>query len=167
MVNIFLFLYIFLTSVSYSKENNKIDLNGFWFECEYSFKTSPPTDNCKMLDDDGFEFTEAEVKYIKNVSSKEINCKKNRVGQCFKHSTKSINVIVKRKNRVKFYNSKLIISFLGCKQIYNLSINEFYVSASPTKKKCFWAGKKIFYIKKYKGKVIKLSNNNDKPFSNN
>ena len=29
-------------------------LEGAWFECEFSGKTTPPSDNCKMLDNDGF-----------------------------------------------------------------------------------------------------------------
>ena len=28
-------------------------LDGAWFECEFSGKTSQPTDNCEMLDNDG------------------------------------------------------------------------------------------------------------------
>ena len=32
-------------------------LEGAWFECEFSGKTTPPSDNCKMLDNDGFIFS--------------------------------------------------------------------------------------------------------------
>ena len=31
-------------------------LDGAWFECEFSGKTSQPTDNCEMLDNDGYIF---------------------------------------------------------------------------------------------------------------
>ena len=30
------------------------ELKGAWFECEFSGKTSKPTDDCNMLDNDGF-----------------------------------------------------------------------------------------------------------------
>ena len=32
------------------------ELKGAWFECEFSGKTSKPTDDCDMLDNDGFIF---------------------------------------------------------------------------------------------------------------
>ena len=32
-------------------------LDGAWFECEFSGKTSQPTDNCEMLDNDGVIFS--------------------------------------------------------------------------------------------------------------
>ena len=47
-----------------------------------------------MLDDDGFNFKENVAINIKNISSKETKCKKNKIGQCFQSNTKSINVTV-------------------------------------------------------------------------
>ena len=38
---------------------------------------------------------------------------------------------------------------------YNLNGDKInYVEASPDKNKCFWAGKKVFFLKKYDGKLI-------------
>ena len=37
---------------------------------------------------------------------------------------------------------------------YILENKNNYVQASPNKKKCFWAGKKVFYLKKFNGKLI-------------
>ena len=93
MKNIFNFLIIlFLFFSNHLFANDVKNMKGFWFECEFSGKTSPPVDNCKMLDDDGFKFEHKRVIHVKNISSKEKNCKKQRIGQCFKIDTKSIIV---------------------------------------------------------------------------
>ena len=65
---------ILLPQFVYAKEN--LILKGYWFECEFSEKTTPPKDQCEMLDDDGFNFKEDVAINIKNISSKETNCKK-------------------------------------------------------------------------------------------
>ena len=95
---------ILLPQFVYAKENLK--LNVYWFECEFSEKTTPPKDKCEMLDDDGFNFKEDVAINIKNISSKETKCKKNKIGQCFQSNTKSINVTVGGSNQVKFQDSK-------------------------------------------------------------
>ena len=46
------------------------------------------------------------------------------------------------------------LSFLGCGQVFHLKDKVDYVEANPDKKKCFWAGKKVFYLKKYDGELI-------------
>ena len=66
-----------LPKFAYAKEN--LVLKGYWFECEFSKKTTPPKDQCQMLDDDGFIFRENTAINIKNISSKEINCKKKKL----------------------------------------------------------------------------------------
>ena len=99
-----------LPHIANTKEN--LVLKDYWFECEFSEKTTPPKDQCEMLDDDGFIFKENAAMYIKNISSKETNCKKNKIGQCFRSNTKSINVKVGRLDQVKFQDSHLILTFL-------------------------------------------------------
>ncbi len=148
-----LFLSIILCSkIIQAKEN--IVLNGYWFECEFSGKKTPPTDICNMLDDDGFEFKKEFAINIKNISSSETNCKKNKVGQCFNFKTKTIKIKTGRSDKIKFQNSNLILSLLGCDQKFKLKINKHFVEAIPDKKKCFWTGKKHFYLKKFVGEVI-------------
>ena len=83
-----------LPKFAYAKEN--LVLKGYWFECEFSGKTVPPKDQCEMLDDDGFNFKGNVAINVKNISSKETKCKKNKIGQCFQSNTKSINVTVGR-----------------------------------------------------------------------
>ena len=152
MKNLILFLILmFLPHTANTKEN--LVLKDYWFECEFSEKTNPPKDKCEMLDDDGFIFKENAAMYIKNISSKETNCKKNKIGQCFRSNTKSINVKIGRSDEVKFQNSNLNLTFLGCSQKFKLKNYINFIEAMPDKKKCFWTGKKHFYLKKYNGSV--------------
>ena len=129
-------------------------LDGAWFECEFSGKTSQPTDNCEMLDNDGFIFSNNVAAHISVIDSQETNCKKNKIGQCFQSNISFITVRQGRKDKVKFEDSKLILTFLGCGQVFYLTSKIDYIQAKPDAKKCFWAGKKIFYLKKYNGKLI-------------
>ena len=143
---------ILLPHIANAKEN--LVLKDYWFECEFSEKTTPPKDQCQMLDDDGFIFKENAAINIKNISSEETNCKKNKIGQCFLSNTKSINIKIGRSDKVKFQNSNLILTFLGCSQKFKLKNYINFIEAMPDKKKCFWTGKKHFYLKKYNGSVI-------------
>ena len=129
-------------------------LDGAWFECEFSGKTSPPSDNCQILDNDGFIFSKNVAAHISVIDSQETNCKKNKIGQCFQNNLSFITVRRGRKDKVQFENSKLILTFLGCGQVFHLKNKIDYIEAKPDEKKCFWAGKKIFYLKKYNGKLI-------------
>ena len=129
-------------------------LDGAWFECEFSGKTSQPTDNCEMLDNDGFIFSNNIAAHISVIDSQETNCKKNKIGQCFQSNISFITVRQGRKDKVRFEDSKLILTFLGCGQVFYLTSKIDYIQAKPDAKKCFWAGKKIFYLKKYNGKLI-------------
>ena len=129
-------------------------LDGAWFECEFSGKTSQPTDNCEMLDNDGFIFSNNIAAHISVIDSQETNCKKNKIGQCFQSNINFITVRQGRKDKVKFEDSKLILTFLGCGQVFYLTSKIDYIQAKPDAKKCFWAGKKNFYLKKYNGKLI-------------
>ena len=129
-------------------------LDGAWFECEFSGKTSQPTDNCEMLDNDGFIFSNNIAAHISVIDSQETNCKKNKIGQCFQSNISFITVRQGRKDKVKFEDSKLILTFLGCGQVFYLTSKIDYIQAKPDANKCFWAGKKNFYLKKYNGKLI-------------
>ena len=152
MKNLIIFLIlIILPQFTNAKEN--LVLKGYWFECEFSEKKAQPKDQCKMLDDDGFNFKGNVAINVKNISSKEINCKKNKIRQCFQSNTKSINVTVGRSDQVKFQDSNLILTFLGCSQRFKLKNYINFIEAMPNKKKCFWTGKKHFYLKKFDGSV--------------
>ena len=143
-------LFFFLSFKTYAVQ----ELKGTWFECEFSGKTTKPTDDCKMLDNDGFIFNKNIAAHISVIDSQEPNCKKNKFGQCFPSDLKFVTVRKGRKDKVSFEKGKLILSFLGCGQVFHLKDRVKYVEAVPDKKKCFWAGKKVFYLKKYNGKLI-------------
>ena len=152
MKNLIIFLILMLLpQLSYAKDN--LALKGYWFECEFSEKTAPPKDQCEMLDDDGFDFKDNIAIKIKNISSKETKCKKNKIGQCFQSNANSINIKVGRSDKIKFQNSNLILTFFGCSQKFILKNSSNFIEAIPDRKKCFWTGKKHFYLKKFNGLV--------------
>ena len=150
--------FLLIVTLLFFNFSNKVfaveKLDGAWFECEFSGKTSQPTDNCEMLDNDGFIFSNNIAAHISVIDSQETNCKKNKIGQCFQSNISFITVRQGRKDKVKFEDSKLILTFLGCGQVFYLTSKIDYIQAKPDAKKCFWAGKKIFYLKKYNGKLI-------------
>ena len=78
MKNLIIFLVLMLLP-QFANAKESLVLNGYWFECEFSEKTAPPKDQCEMLDDDGFNFKENIAINIKNISSKETKCKKNKI----------------------------------------------------------------------------------------
>ena len=153
-IKLLLFCILVLTSILNSKAFAVEKLEGAWFECEFSGKTSIPTDNCKMLDNDGFIFSKNIATHISVINSQETQCKKNKIGQCFPSEISFVNVRKGRQDKVDFRDSKLILTFLGCNQLFHLKNKIDYVQASPDNKKCFWAGKKVFYLKKYDGKLL-------------
>ena len=79
--------------------------------------------------------------------------KKNEIGHCFQSNTRSIYVTIGRSDQVKFQDSNLILTFLGCSQKFKLKNYINFIEAMPDKKKCFWTGKKHFYLKKFDGSV--------------
>ena len=73
-------LFTLIAYLSVNKQSFAIEkLTGAWFECEFSGKTSKPTDDCKMLDNDGFVFNNNIAMHISVVDSQETNCKKNKI----------------------------------------------------------------------------------------
>ena len=153
-IKLLLFCTLVFTSILNSKAFALEKLEGAWFECEFSGKTSIPTDNCEMLDNDGFIFSENIATHISVINSQETQCKKNKIGQCFPSEISFVNVRKGRQDKVDFHDSKLILTFLGCNQVFHLKNKVDYVQASPDNKKCFWAGKKVFYLKKYDGQLL-------------
>ena len=102
-------------------------LSGAWFECEFVGKTTKPTDDCNMLDNDGFIFENNIATHISVIDSQETNCKKNKFGQCFQSNLKFIKVRKGRQDKVNFEDSKLTLIFLGCGQVFHLVNKRKYV----------------------------------------
>ena len=128
--------------------------DGTWFECEFAGRTSPPEDDCAMLDDDGFIFDDDTVTYIKVIDSKETDaCKKQRAGQCFRADEPAVTVTRNRKGEAEFTSNTIGIRFIGCTQIFHTTSIGEYIEARPDAQRCLWAGKKHFYLRRYNGMV--------------
>lgn len=128
--------------------------NGIWFECEFASRTSPPGDGCAMLDDDGFIFEGNTVTYIKVIDSTETDaCKKQRAGQCFRADAPAITVTRNRKGEAEFTPGTIGIRFIGCTQVFHTTQLADYIEAKPDASRCFWAGEKHFYLRRYNGMV--------------
>lgn len=126
--------------------------DGLWFECEYSGRQAPPRDDCALLDDDGFFFETGKVTYMKVLDSDEEKaCKKERKGQCFWADTPSITVSAGRKGNAEFTENSIGLRFMACTQIFHTSPIKNYIEARPDEDRCFWAGEKYFYLRKYNG----------------
>ena len=100
-------LFLFLSFKTYAVQ----ELKGAWFECEFSGKTSKPTDDCNMLDNDGFIFNKNIAAHISVVDSQEPNCKKNKFGQCFQSDLKFVTVRKGRQDKVEFSKRKADFNF--------------------------------------------------------
>ena len=133
--NLSLFCKVVFFVIVYSQAFALEKLDGAWFECEFSGKTSIPTDNCQMLDNDGFIFYKNIATHISVINSQETKCKKNKFAQCFPSKIKFVNVKKGRQDKVQFRKNKLILTFLGCNQVFHLINKLDYVQASPDKKK--------------------------------
>ena len=131
-----------------------IDWNGLWFQCEFSGRQAPPGDDCAMLDDDGFFFEGDRVTYMKVIDSPETDaCKKQRAGQCVRADEPSVTVTPSRKGKAELTDKTLGLRWLACTQIFHMTkINTFY-EARPDEDRCFWAGEKYFYLRKYDGTI--------------
>jgi len=128
--------------------------DGLWFECEFAGKQTPPADGCAMLDDDGFLFDGDRVTYMKMLNSPETEaCKKQRAGQCFQANMPRITVKQERKGKANFTETTTGLKFLGCTQIFHTTAMDDFIEAKPDQDRCFWAGKKHFYLRQYQGDV--------------
>ena len=129
--------------------------DGLWFECEFSGRTAPPDDNCAMLDDDGFLFAGDRVTYVKVIDSPETDaCKKQRQGQCFRADQPAITIESNRSGKAEFTPTTMGIRFLGCTQIFHATSLGGFIEARPDADRCYWAGEKHFYLKRYDGEVL-------------
>lgn len=130
--------------------------NGVWFECEFAGRTNPPADQCAMLDDDGFIFSEGSVTYVKVTDSmEEADCKKQRKGQCFRADAPAISVDVLRQGKAEFTETTLGINFMFCTQIFHTTDMGDFIEARPDDNRCYWAGEKRFYLRRYQGEMNK------------
>ena len=152
MLTVFLFaLAVASPQITAAEE---IDWDGLWFQCEFSGRQAPPDDDCAMLDDDGFLFQGERVTYMKVIDSPETDaCKKQRAGQCVRADQPSVTVTASRKGKAELSNNTLGLRWLACTQIFHMTKIKTFYEARPDEDRCFWAGEKYFYLRKYDGAI--------------
>jgi hypothetical protein len=126
---------------------------GFWFSCEFARSQVAPDDDCKMFDDEGFQLAEGRLRYIRMIGSAETACRGNKVGQCFSSSEPTVSISRTDRGKLTLGKNQFKVSYFGCTQIFYFSDTAAYREIWPDKSRCFWAGKRRFYIAPYKGKV--------------
>lgn len=127
--------------------------NGTWFLCEYAHSKIPPSDNCAMLDDDGFMVRDGVVFHVKVTDSQEANCRGDRAGNCFKRTVEKITTEFGRIGPIEVASSYLAVDYFGCIQSYDFSPKGSYVEIRPAEERCFWTPDKHYYLARYEGRI--------------
>lgn len=126
---------------------------GVWFTCEHAQRQRAPDDGCQMFDDEGFEYKDGKLRYLRMKGSEARACKGQKKGQCFLRNKPSIKVTKSKIGDVRIENSQLIVRYMGCDQRYHMSDATDYMVIKPVKKNCFWSQERHFYIARYDGTV--------------
>jgi len=130
------------------------NLQGNWFSCEFAHSQIPPTDGCKMLDDDGFSITKGSIDHIKVTDSTERACRGSKKGQCFERDREQIVISRSLVGPINAIKGGFEISYWGCTQTYTMQKHVGYFEVKPSGSRCLWARDKRYFISRYKGKVI-------------
>lgn len=126
---------------------------GFWFTCEFARSQVAPDDDCKMFDDEGFQLAEGRLRYIRMIGSTEKACRGNKIGQCFSSNEPAVSISRTDRGKLTLGKKQFKVRYFGCTQIFYFLDTPTYREIWPDDKRCFWAGKRRFYIAPYKGKV--------------
>ncbi|MGC6517091.1 MAG: hypothetical protein ACON49_03600 [Candidatus Puniceispirillaceae bacterium] len=126
---------------------------GVWFSCEHAQRQRAPDDGCQMFDDEGFEYKDGILYYLRMKDSQQTDCKGNKKGQCFARDKKAIKVTKKQVADISIKGDKLIVRYWGCNQSYHLSTGKDYMTVKPDDKNCLWSQERHFYIARYEGQV--------------
>ena len=126
---------------------------GVWFSCEFAQRQLAPDDGCKMFDDEGFTFTDGRLKYVRITESAETACRGEKVGQCFRRDRAAIAITSQDRGQLEMHATSFTVRFLGCKQRFHFSDKADYREIWPDEDRCFWAGKRRFYIAPFAGDV--------------
>lgn len=126
---------------------------GVWFSCEFAQRQRAPDDGCAMFDDEGFTFTDGRLNYVRITESAETACRGEKIGQCFRSDRPSINIVSQDRGKLDMGETNFTVRFLGCKQLFHFKDMPDYREIWPDQNRCFWAGKRHFYIAPYNGNV--------------
>lgn len=138
-------------SVSASDQMDK--WQGVWFSCEFAQRQRAPDDGCLMFDDEGFTFTDGRLNYVRITESDETACRGEKVGQCFRRDRAAIAITSQDRGKLDMGTTNFTVRFLGCKQLFHFNDTTDYREIWPDEDRCFWAGKRHFYIAPYAGNV--------------
>ena len=131
------------------------NIQGNWFSCEFAHSQIPPTDGCKMLDDDGFSIAKGIIDHIKVTdSTEERGCRRERKGQCFKRDREQVVISRSQVGPINATKGGFKITYWGCAQTYSMSKHVGYFEIKPSGSRCLWARDKRYFISRYKGKVV-------------
>ena len=109
---------ITLTGVARAQENQ--EFLGVWFLCEFAHSEIPPSDDCRMLDDDGFMIRHGVLHHVKVQDSHEKGCRHERIGNCLRQGKAPVTAVISEIGLVEVAGDQLKASFLGCTQVYYL-----------------------------------------------
>ncbi len=128
-------------------------LDGLWFSCEYAHSKIPPTDNCQVLDDDGFLVKGGEIAYVKIRNGDRSGCRGGRPGQCFDRTRKRLNASTMGIGEVTPTADGGIVRYLWCDQAYKVTRFETHAEVRPTGERCLWASDKTYYVARWSGEI--------------
>jgi hypothetical protein len=126
---------------------------GTWFTCEFAKSRTAPHEGCAMFDDEGFRFEDGRLTYIRVIDSDETRCRGEKVGQCFARERPSISISTQDRGELTLGDEWITVRYFGCTQKFSFADTPDYREIIPTKKRCFWARKRHFYIARYNGDV--------------
>lgn len=153
VTSIFMCALIIITARSISASDLLDKWQGVWFSCEFAQRQRAPDDGCIMFDDEGFTFTNGRLNYVRITESDEINCRGKKVGQCFRRDRSAIAITSQDRGKLDMAATSFTVRFLGCKQLFHFNDTVDYREIWPDEDRCFWAGKRHFYIAPYIGKI--------------
>jgi len=125
--------------------------DGIWFRCEFAHSQIPPEDNCRMLDDDGFQVIKGVVHHVKITNSAETNCRHDRVGNCFLRSHPGLEAERSEIGPVEFSEKSAAVTWLGCTQNYGITKQPKYLDIAPVGELCWWTSNKHYFVARYSG----------------
>ena len=130
-----------------------MNIDGHWFSCEFAHSQIPPEDNCKMFDDDGFIVSKGRIDHIKVTDSQQVNCRHQRLGQCFERTREKIIVSQDSVGPVRATKKGFAVTYWGCTQEYLMSKQADYFEISPTGRHCLWTRDKRYFVARFHGMV--------------
>lgn len=133
--------------------SEKIRLDGLWFTCEYAHSQIPPSDNCAILDDDGFLVEGDFVWHMKVQDGDAEGCRGNRAGNCFQRERKVLTAKKKKIGQAVRTEKGAIIEYMWCGQPYEITHGAYFSQVKPVEPMCPWTSKKTYYVSQWNGQM--------------